>query len=172
MADLNPNDELAALMTELSENPATRKQTLRDIKKIRPNLAIPEIDNEDAINTVAEELRADNQALREELRNRDLQGALKERRQRIKTQHQLTDDDVSAIEETLIKPGKIADHDTAAAYFAMERRMSTPTPHKHHRAKPFEGIDLAKYQADPEGAMLDDMTEAWDELQSGSVRLQ
>ena len=39
-------DQLALLMRELSDNPATRKDVLRLTKQIKPDLVIPELDIE------------------------------------------------------------------------------------------------------------------------------
>ena len=40
---LEQRDELALLMKNLAEDPATRKEVLRLTKKVRPNLPIPEL---------------------------------------------------------------------------------------------------------------------------------
>ena len=44
---LEQRDELAMLMKQLADNPETRKDVLRLTKKVKPDLAIPELDLED-----------------------------------------------------------------------------------------------------------------------------
>ena len=50
LEDLTPEarDELALLMRQIAENPATRKEALRLAKKVRPEMTIdaPEIEDE------------------------------------------------------------------------------------------------------------------------------
>jgi hypothetical protein len=49
LEDLTPEarDELALLAKQLSENPETRKDFLRQVKKVKPEMPIPELEIED-----------------------------------------------------------------------------------------------------------------------------
>ncbi len=70
-----------------------------------------------------------------------------------------------------MQEGKFNDHETASEFFTLQRQMSQPTPSRYVRPKPFEGIDIAAFQSDPEGAALAEMNRAFDDLASGRVKL-
>ena len=49
-------DQLALLMRELSDNPATRKDVLRLTKQLKPDLVIPELDIENTTKSYVDKL--------------------------------------------------------------------------------------------------------------------
>lgn len=171
MAELTAEQELAALATELANNPSTRKQFLGLVKTARPDTVLPELDSQDAIAAIRSEYDGKLQALEEKFRSGEVTGALEKRRDAVRQKYRMADDELTRIEDDM-RAGKFNDHETAAEFHALQKRMSVPTPQRHHRAKPFEGIDIDAFQKDPEGAALDEMYRAIDELNSGAVRLQ
>lgn len=170
MDEKSEQQELAELLLELNNNPATRDATLRLIKKVRPNAPIPEIDNADAVTALRAEFDEKFQLQETRFREKDLTRALNEKRTAVKEKFNLGDDDITEVEK-LMTDGKIVDYDAAAEHLSLQRRMSVPTPARRERVKPFEGIDIAAFQADPEGAALDLMYKDMDDITQGRVRI-
>lgn len=118
--------ELAALAKSLAEDPKTRKDFLRLLKKKNPNQPIPELDTEDAMRQFADPYIKELDKLKNERAQEKLQGRIHENRRKLK-ENGYTDDDVTAIEKLMMEKS-IPSHDTAAEHFRMSRQLATPTP--------------------------------------------
>ena len=76
-------DELALLMKELADNPATRKEALRLTKKVRPNLPIPELEMEDYTEKAVSKAEERVMQLEAKLREKEAREELDKRRNAI-----------------------------------------------------------------------------------------
>ena len=73
--------ELSRLMERLTQNPATRKNVLREVKKLEPDLPIPELEIEDSLRNVTNHAEARVQQLEARLREKEALEELQRRRQ-------------------------------------------------------------------------------------------
>jgi hypothetical protein len=73
LEDLTPEarDELALLMRQIAENPATRKEVLRLAKKVRPEMTIDTLEIEDEVDKRFEQSQAKMEALEAKLREKE-----------------------------------------------------------------------------------------------------
>ena len=164
---LEQRDELAMLMKELAENPATRKEALRLTKKVRPNLPIPELELEDYTEkkvTQAEDRVAQLEAkLKEKEALEDLQ---KRRDKLIKKGLAQSDEDIEEIEKIMIEK-KISDHETAAEYFDWMKQAAQPTP-TGYSPSPLKGFDLNSYWKNPVQGARNEAAKALQELRKNT----
>ena len=72
LEDLTPEarDELALLMRQIAENPATRKEALRLAKRVRPDMTIDTLEIEDEVEKKFEQSQAKMEALDAKLREK------------------------------------------------------------------------------------------------------
>lgn len=118
-----------ALLAALLNNPETREQTLRAVKKVDPSRQIPEIDARDAVGKDIEELRREQLRLEAELRASRVQQDIERQRAKLKQQYQFTDDDVAAVEALMIdKDDPIPSYTRAAQAYIGQRQMAPATP--------------------------------------------
>lgn len=160
-------DQLAALMRELSDNPATRKEVLRLTKKIKPDLVIPELDIEETTTVAVSETRRELEAMRAELAQKRAEEDLERRRNAlIRKGYAASDEDVEEIEKVMLEK-KIADHDTAAEYWQWMKQSAAPTPTGYNPSA-INKFDLSKYYKNPVGAARDEAAKALQELRKNT----
>lgn len=160
-------DQLAALMRELSDNPATRKEVLRLTKKIKPDLVIPELDIEETTTNAVGETRRELEAMRAELAQKRAEEDLERRRNSlIRKGYAASEKDVEEIEKVMLEK-KIADHDTAAEYWQWMKQSAAPTPTGYNPSA-INKFDLSKYYKNPVGAARDEAAKALQELRKNS----
>lgn len=160
-------DQLAALMRELSDNPATRKEVLRLTKKIKPDLVIPELEIEETTSSAVSEARKEVEAMRNELAQKRAEEDLEKRRNAlIRKGLAATDEDVEEIEKVMLEK-KIADHDTAAEYWQWMKQSAAPTPTGYNPSA-VSKFDLNKYYKNPVGAARDEAAKALQELRKNT----
>jgi hypothetical protein len=160
-------DQLAALMRELSDNPATRKEVLRLTKKIKPDLVIPELDIEETTTNAVGETRRELEAMRAELAQKRAEEDLERRRNSlIRKGYAASDEDVEEIEKVMLEK-KIADHDTAAEYWQWMKQSAAPTPTGYNPSA-INKFDLSKYYKNPVGAARDEAAKALQELRKNT----
>jgi hypothetical protein len=126
-------NELALLARELSDNPDTRPDFLRGMKKIRPGTPVPELELDDRLAAARKENTDALAALQNKLAERDLRDELTRRRTAIKTERNLSDTDVEAIEKVMLDKG-IQNHEAAADYWDWMRQAAKPTPAAYDRS--------------------------------------
>lgn len=164
---LEQRDELALLMKELAENPATRKEALRLTKKVRPNLPIPELELEDYTEkkvTAAEDRVAQLEA---KLKEKESLEELQKRRDRlIKKGLAQSDEDIEQIEKIMLEK-KISDHETAAEYFDWMKQAAAPTP-TGYNPSPLKGFDLNAYWKNPVQGARNEAAKALQELRKNT----
>ena len=160
-------DQLAALMRELSDNPATRKEVLRLTKKIKPDLVIPELDIEESTTSAVSETRRELEAMRAEMAQKRAEEDLERRRNAlIRKGYAASDSDVEEIEKVMLEK-KIADHDTAAEYWQWMKQSAAPTPTGYNPSA-INKFDLSKYYKNPVGAARDEASKALQELRKNT----
>ena len=160
-------DQLAALMRELSDNPATRKEVLRLTKKIKPDLVIPELEIEENTNSAVSEARKELDGLKAQLAQRQAEEDLEKRRNSlIRKGLAQSDADVEEIEKVMLEK-KIADHDTAAEYWQWMKQSAAPTPTGYNPSA-VSKFDLNKYYKNPVGAARDEAAKALQDLRKNS----
>jgi hypothetical protein len=160
-------DQLAALMRELSDNPATRKDVLRLTKKLKPELVIPELDIEESTNSAVSEARKELDELKAQLAQRNAEEALDKRRSSLMRKGLASSEqDVEEIEKIMLEK-KIADHDTAAEYWQWMKQSAAPTPTGYNPSA-VSKFDLNKYYKNPVGAARDEAAKALQDLRKNS----
>ena len=163
---LEQRDELAQLMKELADNPATRKEVLRLTKKVRPNLPIPEIELEDYTEKKISSAEERVMQLEAKLREKDAVDELNKRRQAIVKKGLASEDQIDSIEKVMLENG-ITNHETAAEYWRWMNQAAEPTP-TGYNPNPLKGFDLSKFWKDPKMAARNSAAEALAELRKNN----
>jgi hypothetical protein len=154
--------ELAALSNRLSNDPATHKDYLRLVKKVMPDLPVPEIEMEEAINKRASAAEERVQQLEAKLRQREVREELSKRRNSLKEKgYAQSDEEVNEIEKLMTEKG-IANHETAADYFRYMKQSAVPTP--GYPQPVMSRMDVKGYMKNPVGAARENAALALAEL--------
>jgi len=160
-------DQLAALMRELSDNPATRKEVLRLTKKIKPDLVIPELDIEETTNSAVSETRKELEAMRAKLAEKEALEDLEKRRNALMRKGVVrSEEEIEEVEKVMLEKG-ITNHDTAAEYWEWMKQTAAPTPTGYNPSA-VKQFDLNKYYKNPVGAARDEAAKALQELRKNT----
>lgn len=137
LEDLTANELLAhakrleegnRLYGPLMNDPETRGEMLRLIKKKNPGMPIPEIDAQDAASRLVASERAEREKLQSELRDEKLHRQLRESRERVKNEYDFTDADLLEVEKLMTdEKAPIPHWDAAAKVYRASRAQATPT---------------------------------------------
>jgi len=163
---LEQRDELAQLMKELADNPATRKEVLRLTKKVRPSMNIPEIEMEDYTEKKISNAEERVMQLEAKLREKDAVDELNKRRQSLVKKGLASEDQIDAIEKLMLEKG-MTNHETAAEYFDWMQQAAVPTP-SGYNPNPLRGFDLSKFWKDPKMAARNSAAEALAEIRKNN----
>jgi len=156
-------DQLALLMRELSDNPATRKDVLRLTKQLKPDLVIPELDIENSTKSYVDKLEQRLMERDAKDREQDAVRDLESRRSRLmKKGFVQTEDDIHEVEKIMLEKG-ITNHESAAEYWQWMKQSATPTPTGYNPSA-VSKFDLGKYYKNPVGAARDEASKALQEL--------
>jgi len=156
-------EELAALSKRLSEDPATRKQFLRLTKQVHPDLPVPEIEMEEAVNARASVAEQKVAQLEAKLRQREVKDELTKRRNSLKEKGYVqSDDEILEIEKLMTEKG-IGNHETAADYWRHMKQSAIPTP-SGFPAPVMSKFDIKGYMKNPVGAARENAAAALAEL--------
>ena len=160
---LEARDELAALAKKLADNPKTRKEFLRLTKSVNPDLPIPELEIEDRTSSALDQMRAENEAIRAKLREKEAMETLEKRRNSlVKKGLVQSEDDIPQVEKVMLDK-KIADHETAAEYWQWMKQTAEPTA-SSYQPNTMSKWDLSKFMKNPVGAARDEAFKALHEL--------
>jgi len=119
--------DLAVALKSLTDNPKTRKQTLALMKPSDPTLNIPEIDIPMQLNQLLQQNEA-RMAKMEAARNEDrVRADILDRRNEIVKKGLVSEDEVKEVEKLMLEKG-ISSHETAAEFYASQKKSATPTP--------------------------------------------
>ena len=156
-------DQLALLMRELSDNPATRKDVLRLTKQIKPDLVIPELDIENNTKSYVDKLEQRLMERDATDREQDAVRDLESRRNKLmKKGFVQNEDDIHEVEKIMLEKG-ITNHESAAEYWQWMKQSATPTPTGYNPSA-VSKFDLGKYYKNPVGAARDEASKALQEL--------
>lgn len=154
--------ELAALSKRLAEDPATRKDYLKLAKKVMPDLPVPEIEMEEAVNKRASAAEQRVQQLEAKLRQREVREELNKRRNALREKgYAQSDEEIQEIEKLMTEKG-IANHETAADYWRYMRQSAVPTP--GYPQPVMSRMDVKGYMKNPVGAARENAAAALAEL--------
>lgn len=117
--------QLASGMDALLNSPdaGVRRGAQRLLKQVDPKLNFPELELETAIESAVKPLKEDNDKLRNELRERDINGGIREQHKAVVARGFKVDD----VQKFMTERG-IVNFDTAMAVMDMEQRLAAPTP--------------------------------------------
>jgi len=164
---LEQRDELALLAQELSMNPATRKEMLRMTKKVRPDLAVPELEIEDYTSKAVEQANARVEQLERTIADKEAREDLSKRREALfKKGIAQTQEDIDAIEKIMLEK-KIADHETAAEYYEYQQMMAAPTPSGYNPSA-MSKFNLKPFMQNPVTGARDEAAKALSELRKNT----
>lgn len=156
-------DELALLMRQLAENPATRKDVLRLTKKLKPELPIPELDIEEHTQSAVSSANKRVEDLEAKLRERDAIQDLENRRNKLMKKGLIQNEsDIEEVEKVMLEKG-ITNHEAAAEYWQWMKQSAAPTPSGYNPSAVAK-FDLGKYYKNPVGAARDEAAKALNEL--------
>lgn len=163
---LEQRDELALLMKELAENPATRKEALRLTKKVRPNLPIPELELEDYTEKKVTQAEDRVAQLEAKLKEKESLEELQKRRDKLIKKGLASEEDIEEIEKIMLEK-KISDHETAAEYFDWMKQAAQPTP-SGYSPSPLKGFNLNEYWKNPVQGARNEAAKALQELRKNT----
>jgi hypothetical protein len=156
-------DQLALLMRELSDNPATRKDVLRLTKQLKPDLVIPELDIENNTKSYVDKLEQRLMERDAKDREQDAVRDLESRRNKLmKKGFVQNEEDIHEVEKIMLEKG-ITNHESAAEYWQWMKQSATPTPTGYNPSA-VSKFDLGKYYKNPVGAARDEASKALQEL--------
>jgi len=156
-------DELALLMRQLAENPATRKDVLRLTKKLKPDLPIPELDIEEHTHNAVSLSNKRVEDLEAKLRERDALQDLEVRRNRLMKKGLIQNEsDIEEVEKVMLEKG-ITNHEAAAEYWQWMKQSAAPTPSGYNPSA-INKFDLSKYWKNPVAGARDEAAKALNEL--------
>ena len=108
-------------------------------------------DLKDNTNQALQQMRQENEAIRNELRTRDAQAELENRRKAlVKKGLVSSEEEIEAVEKVMLDK-KISDHETAADHYRWMKEAAKPTPTGYNPSA-VRQFDLGKYWKDPKGA--------------------
>jgi hypothetical protein len=165
LEDLTPEarDELALLAKQLSENPETRKDFLRQVKKVKPEMPIPELEIEDYTRHAVEKANDRVAQLEARLREKDAMDELNKRRSKLKAKGLIdTDDQIEEVERVMLEKG-ITNHEAGAEYWRWMQQSAAPTPTGYNPSA-INKFDLSKYWKNPVAGARDEAAKALNEL--------
>jgi len=156
-------DQLALLMRELSDNPATRKDVLRLTKQIKPDLVIPELEIENTTKSYVDKLEQRLMERDAKDREQDAVRDLESRRNKLMKKGLVqSEEDIHEVEKVMLEKG-ITNHESAAEYWQWMKQSATPTPTGYNPSA-VSKFDLGKYYKNPVGAARDEASKALQEL--------
>lgn len=163
-------DELAALALRLSNNQATRKGFLGLVKTAAPETPIPELDVDAQIQAALSKEREARENIQKEFSDFKLNNDLAAKKQSVREQFGLSDEDMSKM-ETMMQEQKLpADYTWAAKLYKAETTPTEPTNYgssgygpfdltRNAQAKEFEGLldDTDNWASRTAHSMIDEM---------------
>ena len=155
--------EMLNLAHQLNQHPDTRPTFLKITKMVRPDVAMPELEIEERVNTQV-------QALQQEIATLKAQKAEKEAIENLDAHRKnLYDkglaknkDDINRIEKIMLDKN-IVNHETAAEFDRYMREAAVPTP-SGYNPNPMRQFDLKAFHKNPIQAARDVAAQALTEI--------
>lgn len=156
-------EELALLTKTLAETPETRKEFLRLTKKVKPNMAIPELEVEETTARFAQTYEEKIAAMEAKLAEKDARENLEKRRNALKeTGKANSQSDIEEIEKVMLEKG-ITNHEAAADYWKWMKQSAEPTPSAFGQ-NALKNFDPTPFMKNPRDAARTEAMKAFDEL--------
>jgi hypothetical protein len=164
---LEQQEEMARLTSDLSSNPATRKQYLKLVKQLRPDLHIAELEVEESSEKRASETDEKISKLEAKLAEKEAIENYRERRNALlKKGIVQSEDEIDEVEKIMVEK-KIHDHETAAEYLDWMKRAAVPTP-SGYNPSPLKGFKLNEFWKNPVQGARNEAAAALAELRKNS----
>jgi len=151
--------EMAMLLKKLADNPSTRADLLKSIKKIEPDFHIPELEIEQKTNDIFTKTKEELESLKAQMREKEAKEELSRRRQSLlKNGKAKSEEEIQEIEKLMVEKG-INDHETGADYFSWMKQASETTP-SGYNPQVLKQWDLGKFYKNPRQAAISTAQEA------------
>ena len=119
--------DLAVALKSLTDNPKTRRQTLALMKQSDPTLNIPEVDIPMQLNGILQQNEQRMAKMENSLNEERLRNEILSRRNAVVKKGIVSEDEVAEVEKLMLEKG-ITSHETAAEFYASQKKSATPTP--------------------------------------------
>lgn len=117
------------LLGRLVSDPATREEALRLVKRVNPNLSIPEIDAKDQVTSAMAKDRERLEQLEAKLQDQEIRERIRAKRDEIRAKYNFTDSDIQAVEALMVnKDEPIPSYEAAAKVYKASQTPAVPTP--------------------------------------------
>ena len=129
LAKAREDAQPASFLRLLTSNPETREQVQRLLKKVKPDLAIPEIDAADRVLQAVATEREERLKLERQIREDAIRQRVEKDRATVVDKYHLTEADMVKVQELMLdKDNPIPTFDAAARVYLASRTPATPTP--------------------------------------------
>ncbi len=162
-ASYEERDALALLAKDLSNNPETRSQFMQLTRKVRPEVAMPELEIQERVNTQLDSYQQKISSLEAKLQERDAVNNLEQRRKAlldkglVQSREQIQD-----VEKIMLEKG-ITNHEAAAEFHNFMKQAAVPTP-TGYNPNPMRQFDLSAFRKNPIQAARDVAAQAMQEF--------
>jgi hypothetical protein len=162
-ASYEERDALALLAKDLSNNPETRSQFMQLTRKVRPEVAMPELEIQERVNTQLDKYQQKISSLEAKLQERDAVNNLEQRRKSILDKGLVNNrDEIQDVEKIMLEKG-ITNHEAAAEYHNFMKQAAVPTP-TGYNPNPMKQFDLSAFRKNPIQAARDVAAQAMSEF--------
>jgi len=162
-ASYEERDALALLAKDLSNNPETRSQFMQLTRKVRPEVAMPELEIQERVNTQLDKYQQKISSLEAKLQERDAVNNLEQRRKALLDKGLVESrDQIQDVEKLMLEKG-ITNHEAAAEYHNFMKQAAVPTP-TGYNPNPMKQFDLSAFRKNPIQAARDVAAQAMSEF--------
>jgi hypothetical protein len=156
-------DELARLALQLSNDPKTRPDFMRLTRQVRPDVAMPELEIEERVNTAFNSAQQKIASLEAKLAERDAVDNLESRRKSLLEKGLVQSrSEVQEVEKLMLEKG-ITNHEAAAEHYKYMQQAAVPTP-SGYNPNPMRQFDLSAFRKNPIQAARDVAAQAMSEI--------
>lgn len=118
----------ANIANALVNNPETRTETLKLIKKLNPAISIPELDAAAPIESKLEDIQKQLRERDAQLREHQARAEIEHQRSALKQQYGFTDQDIQEVEKIMMDEKEpIPTYGAAARYYKATKEVAIPT---------------------------------------------
>jgi len=162
-ASYEERDALALLAKDLSNNPETRSQFMQLTRKVRPEVAMPELEIQERVNSQLDQYQQKISNLEAKLQERDAVNNLEQRRKGLLDKGLVENrDQIQDVEKLMLEKG-ITNHEAAAEYHNFMKQAAVPTP-TGYNPNPMKQFDLSAFRKNPIQAARDVAAQAMQEF--------
>ena len=162
MPEISEADNELLLLAKKTLSGKNRMEQLRLMKKEVPDASFAELEFDDRITSALAPIQEENRKLREEIDRREAIQNVQAQRVALKAKKGLSDEDLIAVEKIMVDR-KIGDHETAADFYKMNSKISTPARPSWDRSATVPAHEGLK--VDPKKWALAEAAKVLDEFQ-------